>query len=162
MGFWDAASKVLDGFGALIGIVSILSGLLAAFIAVLGLRAFIYRLREAAGIVRSWPRTEATITEVNEVASLIPGEGNNLIGSYIFTDVTGKEFSGTDVEPVIKEPSVGMRIGIVYDSKDPMTSHPTKRIKLRITGWAVLFVIVECLLFGCACLLFTIGFGAIF
>ena len=160
MGFWDGVGAALDGVGVLIGVVSILLGLLALAVALFGFRALVKRLRESRDVAEKWPRATATITEVKQTRGF---DGGGLVdhGVYEFTTPEGIVTTGYDIEPVVARPVVGMLLEVAYDPADTIVSFPTQRIKRRIAGWLVIFVIVEIVVFTGAGMLLWIGIDAL-
>lgn len=159
---WDTLTSVLDGVGVLIGVVAIVFGLLTLLVAAWGCWAFVRRTRESLNIVRDWPRTRATVTAVHTRQFRL---GNDVlsreIADYTFTDASGQEHQGLDVEPVHRAPVVGMQFEVTYDPEDPTASHPTHRIGLRIATWALIFTVVLVLLLGLAYLQVRVGVDAL-
>ena len=69
--------------------------------------------------------------------------------------------SGYGIEPVVARRVGGRRRGGGSDPADSMVSFPTQRIKRRIAGWLVIFVIVEIVVFTGAGMLLWIGIDAL-
>lgn len=158
MDFWDGAGHVLDGIGIALSIAALVGGVITLLIAIWGLRRLIRRFRQANTVASSWPRAEATVTAVR-LTVLLPGADSTMspVAEYTFTDGTGRTVTGRDEGLALRRPVVGDRCEVAYDPDDPSVSHPTTGIRGRIGGWAVLFIIVEVLLFGCAALFFWQG-----
>lgn len=159
---WDSIAEAMKVIDVLLGLTAIALGLAAFVVMLWGVQKFIWRLRESRHIAANWPRARATITAVNARDLRI---GDSVItqshADYAFTDADGREFEGTDVEPVVKHPVVGRTLEVAYDPDDPTTSHPAARMGGRIAGWALIFVVVLVLLAGCAAMLIWIGVDAL-
>lgn len=153
---WDAIGALLEGAMSVLAVGGMLFGLVMAALVVWAVCTFFRRLRESEAVHRSWPRTEATVTEVTS-SSLISGEPPLPLARYSYQDANGVSRSALDDGRALAKPAVGQRIRIAYDPHDPTASHPLVGIRGRIVTWAVLFGTVIVLLAACSALLLMLG-----